>query len=225
MSLHESDGISEVFDDALRLGLTAAGRVAETRIRRREQQLRDAAAHSDQAKEETLARIQAERAAARAELAPVYRDQWWDQAQPADIQRAWETASQWRDLDPEAARAGEQIRGELRDRYEIDVDNLNSAAGGQPIAEGVLHTEPERVQTRREQTQAAAVNQLAARLDAAQLTAAGVAPDAIEARDLGEISQAYPPEQAVADSPSGPPKPRARGAQTSRAIKRQERGR
>jgi len=149
MSGHESDGISEIFDDALRFGLTAAGRVAETRIRQREQQLKDAQAQSEQAARELRARLDGERAAARAELSPIYREQWWEHGQPAQIARAWETANQWRELDPHAQRAAEHIRGQLRDRYDINVDQLPAAHTG-PKGDA----ESPCAQVAREQTQA-----------------------------------------------------------------------
>jgi len=246
MSGHESDGISEVFDDALRFGLTAAGRVAETRIRQREQQLRDAQAQGEQAARELRGRLDGERAAARAELAPIHREQWWEHAQPAQIARAWETATQWRELDPAAQRAAEHIRGQLRDRYDINVDEL-------PAADAALEgdAEPRSVQAARDQTQATALLIHADRADppdrtleghdaspppydsprrrellAQQLTAAGIEPDAVQARMLADISQAHPPQHAVAELPVLNSTPsRAPSAGARRAINRPDQGR
>jgi len=249
MSVHESDGISEVFDDALRFGLTAAGRVAETRLRQREQQLRDAQAQGEQAARELRGRLDGERAAARAELSPIYREQWWEHAPPAQIARAWETATQWRELDPDAHRAAEHIRGQLHDRYDLDVDQLPAAHTG-PKGDA----EPRRAQAAREQTQATALLTHAERTDrtaepnrtlevpdaspppydsprrrellAQQLTAAGIEPDAVQARMLADISQAHPPQQAVAELPVLNSTPsRARSAGARHAIKQQEQGR
>ena len=62
MAEPESDGIAEVFDDGMRLAITAAGRVAERRIRQREQEMREAQATSEQTARELQARIDAERA-------------------------------------------------------------------------------------------------------------------------------------------------------------------
>jgi len=249
MSGHESDGISEVFDDALRFGLTAAGRAAETRIRAREQQLRDAQAQGEQAERELRSRLDGERAAARAELSPIYHEQWWEHAPPAQIQRAWETASQWRELDPAAHRAAEHIRSQLRDRYNLDVAQLPTAPAAQE-----RQVAPSRGQATREQTQAAALLAHAERVDktdppdrtlegpdatpppydsprrrellAQQLTGAGIEPDAIQARMLADISQAHPPQHAVAELPvlnSTPSRARSGGAR--RAISRPEQGR
>jgi hypothetical protein len=124
MNVHESDGIPEVLEDALRLAVSAAARVAEARVRQREQQLRDAQAQSEHATRELRSRLNAERAAARAERAPTSREEWWDRAEPADIQRAWETARTWKDQDPDVAQAAQRIRSELQDRYAINIDGL-----------------------------------------------------------------------------------------------------
>jgi len=249
MSVHESDGISEVFDDALRFGLTAAGRAAETRIRAREQQLRDAQAQGEQAERELRSRLDGERAAARAELSPIYHEQWWEHAPPEQIARAWETARQWRELDPDVQRAAGHIRGQLRDRYNIDVDQL-------PAADAALKgdAEPRSVQAARDQTQATALLTHADRVDGTQepdrrlegpdatpppydsprrrellaqkLTAAGIEPDAVQARMLADISQAHPPQQAVAEPPVLNSTPsRAQNAGARQAISRSERGR
>ncbi len=249
MSGHESDGISEVFDDALRFGLTAAGRIAETRIRAREQQLRDAQAQGEQAERELRGRLDGERAAARAELSPIYREQWWEHAPPAQIARAWQTANQWRELDPDAQRAAEHIRGQLHDRYAINIDEL-------PAANAALQgdAEPRRVHAARDQTQATALLIHADRADrtdepnrtledpdaspppydsprrrellAQKLTAAGIEPDAVQARMLADISQAHPPQQAVAELPVLNSTPsRAPSAGARHAIKQQEQGR
>ncbi len=248
MSVHESDGISEVLDDALRLGLTAAGRIAETHIRHREQQLTHAQTQSEHATRQLRARLDSELAAARAELAPIYRPQWWEHAQPTDIERAWQTASQWRELDPDAQRASEHIAGQLRDRYDIDVNQLshNAAAAGA--------NEDERAQARRDKGTATALLSRADRADtgreppqtpepnhanqpaydtpqrreqlADKLTGAGVTPDAIQARILDDVSQAWAPHHAVDHDPSPARKTtHGRGASGRRTASRQERGR
>lgn len=249
MSVHESDGVSEVLDDALRLGLTAAGRIAETHIRQREQQLTDAQTQSQHATRQLHARLDGERAAARAELEPIYRAEWWEQAQPADIERAWQTASQWRELDPDAQRAAGQITAQLRDRYDIDVDQLPHDATSPTRTD-----EQQQTQTRREQGTATALLGRAERADttaeahqtrpasdgrqpaydtperreqlADKLAGAGVTPDAIEARILDDVSHAWPPENAVdGNHDQAPEARRNRGAQARRAVNRQERGR
>ncbi len=124
----EHDGIDEALEGMLRIGLTAAGRVAEVAARAREQAERDARAASEAQARELAQRLQAERAAARAQLAPVDRTDWWHQARPEDIAQVWETARSWQHLDPVAERAAGRIRREVADRYGIDID----APGGDP---------------------------------------------------------------------------------------------
>ncbi len=126
----EHDGIDEALEGMLRIGLTAAGRVAEVAARAREQAARDARAASEAQARELAGRLQAERAAARAQLAPVDRTDWWHQARPQDIAGVWETARSWQQLDPVAERAAGRTRREVADRYDIDVD----APGGDPAA-------------------------------------------------------------------------------------------
>ncbi|MGI8412390.1 MAG: hypothetical protein ACR2LV_05560 [Solirubrobacteraceae bacterium] len=244
MSLHEPDGIAEVFDDTIRLAVTAGGRVAEARVRERQQRLRDAQVQSEQAARQLQARLESERSAARAELAPVHRDEWWEQASPEQIGHAWETAAAWRDLDPDAARAGERMRDELSDRYAVDVENLGSRAhpglasgararSRQGDAAGLMAAahRDERTADRGETPDArsAAVPYDSAQRRQAlgeQLAGSGIEPDAVEARVLADTSQACPPEEAVADPPRRVTRARrARGSATRREITRPDRGR
>ena len=66
-------------------------------------------------------RVEPERAAARAELAVVYRTEWWERAGVEDIGRACITARAWGDVDPEAHRADQRIQGEVRARHGVDL--------------------------------------------------------------------------------------------------------
>ena len=122
MDHHEPDGINEALAGTLRVSLTVAGQLAERSARAREQAARDARAHSEQHARELQARLDAERAAARAALAPVAREEWWQRAEPDDIARAWETAQAWRELDPRstAGRRAHPRRAprSLRHRHE-----------------------------------------------------------------------------------------------------------
>ena len=122
----EPDRIDEALTGALRVGLTVAGHVAERALRAREQAMRDAQARSEQEARVLQARLDSERAAARAALAPVDRDEWWQHASVDDISRAWETAQTWRELDADARRAGERMHDELQRRYGIDTSDLQA---------------------------------------------------------------------------------------------------
>lgn len=125
----DSDGIEESFESAARTAVTVAARVGEQLARIHEEHLATARAQSEQAGREYAARLHAERDAARAQLAPVHRDEWWAGADVNAIGAAYTTAKAWEDRDAEAARASYRIRTELRDRYGVDVD-----APGDPAA-------------------------------------------------------------------------------------------
>jgi len=123
--MSESDGIEEAFAGQVRVGLLVAGRVAEELARQRERAARAAEQQSAQAARDLADRVAAERTTARASLAPIERDAWWERATPRDIEAAWQTARQWEDVEPDARRATETIREQVRDRYGIDVDTLD----------------------------------------------------------------------------------------------------
>jgi colicin import membrane protein len=121
--MSEADGANEFVEGGLRVAVTAAGMLAERAARAREERARQAQAGSVAEARELQARLEAERAAARAYLAQVEQDGWWPQARVEDVAQAWETAQTWHDADPDVARAADRIRREVRDRYGIDVDD------------------------------------------------------------------------------------------------------
>ena len=129
MAEHEPDGVNETFQSAARVAITAGGLMAERMMRAREQARRDAQAQSEQHARELQSRIDGERAAARASLGPVGRDEWWDRAGAEEIGVAWETANAWRDVDRDAAATVDHMRDELRGRYAIDPDSLDADPG------------------------------------------------------------------------------------------------
>lgn len=75
---------------------------------------------------ELQTRFDASRAAARAQLEPVSRDDWWDKATLDMIERVHETATAWKDYDPVAAEHAAKISGQVQDRYGIDVNNTGA---------------------------------------------------------------------------------------------------
>jgi len=117
----DGDGVLDAAVGELRMQLYAANRAAQAVIRLREEHA-EAAKRRELEKERELQRqLAAEQAIARAELAPVSSTSWWNQAEPADVARVYERAIAWRDVDPEARTAEERIRNELRERYNIEV--------------------------------------------------------------------------------------------------------
>lgn len=129
MAEHDPDGVNEAFQASARVAITAGGLIAERMVRAREQALRDAQAQGEQHARELQARTDAERAGARASLAPVSREDWWDRAGAEDIGVAWETANAWSDVDRDASASVEHMRDQLRGRYAIDPDSLGADPG------------------------------------------------------------------------------------------------
>lgn len=126
MIMSESDGIDEVVDGGLRHSLMTASRLAETLARMRQEALRRNEQEHAQAAHEAQAREAAERTAMQGALAPVHKDQWWEQAQPHDIAQVHALAEGWKVHDPHALSASERIRAEVHHRYGIDTLDIGA---------------------------------------------------------------------------------------------------
>lgn len=124
--MSESDGIDEAIEGITRVGLTVAGRLGEQLSRAREQTLRRTQAAEEQQARELQARFDAERAAARAQLAPVKDERWWDTANSRDIERVHATATAWKAHDPAAHDAATTIQEQLKRRYGVNADDLRA---------------------------------------------------------------------------------------------------
>ena len=118
----------KLLDGGMRQSLMIASRIAETLARRRQESQRQQEHQDAQAAHEAQARLTADRSAARAALAPVNKDQWWDKAQPHDIATAHAVAEGWKDHDPTALAASEKIRQEVLTRYGIDTRDVGTDA-------------------------------------------------------------------------------------------------
>lgn len=127
--MSESDGIDELLDGGMRQSLMIASRIAETLARRRQESQRQQEHQDAQTAHEAQARLTADRSAARAALAPVNKDQWWDKAQPHDIATAHAVAEGWKDHDLTALAASERIRQEVFTRYGIDTREAGKDSG------------------------------------------------------------------------------------------------
>ncbi|QOT19882.1 hypothetical protein [Paenarthrobacter sp. YJN-5] len=121
--MSESDGIDEAIEGLTRVGLTVAGRLGEQLSRAREQAMRQAQAAEEQQARELQSRFDAERAAARAQLAPVKDERWWDTASDGSIVKVHATAKAWKDHDPIAQDAAAIIREQVQRRFGVDADN------------------------------------------------------------------------------------------------------
>ena len=124
--MSEADGMEDAVDGAMRTGLMVAGRIGEQLARMHEQEQRTIAAAEEQRARELQERFNAQRAAARAQLAPVSHEDWWDKATPEMIERVHETATAWKAYDPEAAQAAGKISEQVQSRYGIDVNNAGA---------------------------------------------------------------------------------------------------
>ena len=90
------------------------------------------------------AQLDAQRVAARAELAPVHESSSWDQAQVRDVARAYETAVAFRDEYQAARDAESRIREELRERYDGEV--LETGADPAVVRATLVDRDTERVE-------------------------------------------------------------------------------
>jgi len=152
--MSEADGMEDAVDGAMRTGLMVASRIGEQLARMREQEQRNIAAAEEQRARELQERFDAQRAAARAQLAPVGREDWWDKATPEMIERVHETATAWKAYDPEAAHAAEIISGQVQSRYGIDANN--TGADEASVSAALARAQQTRLEAESERTKASA---------------------------------------------------------------------
>lgn len=194
----ESDGIEEAMEGQLRILVTAASQVGQMMTRLREEALRRAREHSIQEHRELQSRLDAERAAARAELSNVHQPDWWDRATPEQIGHSYQVARGWAGEDQEAARAEMRMRAELQSRYAIDVDNtgIDPSSVQQMVRLQLERAERDLANAAEERNRAAAEEAEAVRLmaDANQAEQAAENARAI-ASEPGHDSEAF-----IADS-------------------------
>lgn len=137
-NVHSNDVEAEL-DGVMRTLIAAAGRMGENIARMREEAARRAEAQSAQRAREVQVQFEQERAMARAQLQPTREPAWWDRARPEDVAHAYETSAAWKDTDPDLAQAHAHMSDELRERYGIDVRDVQ--ADPQRVAE-VLRQRP-----------------------------------------------------------------------------------
>lgn len=150
--MSEADGVDDAVDGAMRTGLMVAGRIGEQLARMHEEEQRTIAAAEEQRGRELQERMFAQRAAARAQLAPVSREDWWDKATPEMIERVHETATAWKAYDPEAATAADKISEQVQSRYGIDVNN--TGADGASVSAALARAQQARAEAEGERTKA-----------------------------------------------------------------------
>lgn len=183
----ESDGVDEALVGLTNVVLTAASRVGEQLARAREQELRAAQARSEASARALQERFLAERAAARASLAVVHRDDWWSTATREEVVNSYTTARAWSHVDEQAARAEERITYEVQQRYGVDVRDVE---GREPGALGAALQDAERVRAEAAEQRGTGAQEQG---EAAGVMAAADAVDAAAAADQsepGEVGQA-----------------------------------
>lgn len=122
----EPDGIEEAVEGQIRVLVMAAGQVGQRIARVREDQYRRNQTQNEVEARQLQDRLEAERRAARAEMSKAHRTTWWDRATPAQIAYTYQVARAWSMEDPEAVRVEEKIRTELKNRYQLDLNNLEA---------------------------------------------------------------------------------------------------
>ncbi len=119
--MQESDGINEMMAGHMRVALTVAARVGEQLMRIRQRKLAEIQSRSEKEARVAQQQFNAERAASRAELAPVLDDRWWQKATEPQIVHAFETAAAWTPHEPLAEKVQQRIREEIHTKYGIEL--------------------------------------------------------------------------------------------------------
>jgi hypothetical protein len=117
----QADGVFEEAEGNMRQALIGAAQLARSATQARQAAAERATRRDLEEARQLQAQLDAQKVAARAELAPVHESSWWDQAQVRDVARAYETAVTFRDEDQAARDAESRIRQELRERYDVEV--------------------------------------------------------------------------------------------------------
>ena len=115
----QSDGVDEAVALQVQTIISVAEQLAEQRARARDMALQQAKMREAQEYRQALERLAAERSVANIQLTMVQQNQWWVKLTPQELGYAYETAREWRELDPEAARMEEMMRHELESRYGV----------------------------------------------------------------------------------------------------------
>lgn len=184
----QADGVFEEAEGNIRQQLMAAAQLARSAVQARQDAAQRATRRDLEEARQLQAQLDAQRVAARAELAPVHESSWWDQAQVRDVARAYETAVTFRDEDQAARDAESRIRQELRERYDVEV--LETGADPAVVRATLVDRDTERAERDERQAQARDDQDLAAGLvvGAEVLEVSADLADAEEAQDLRDLA-------------------------------------
>ena len=126
--IQEPDEVAAEVEEMLQRAGQGAGELGRRRALAQAQNLREAARDSEQRGAETRARFEAEHQAARAQVAGVEQEDWWQKADASQIVASWTTLEQWREMSPEMAEAAGAMRAEMIGRLGIDPLALDGKA-------------------------------------------------------------------------------------------------
>lgn len=184
----QADGVFEEAEGNLRQALMGAAQLARSATQARQAAAERATRRDLEEARQLQAQLDAQRVAARAELAPVHESSWWDQAQVRDVARAYETAVTFRDEDQAARDAESRIRQELRERYDIEV--LETGADPAVVRATLVDRDADRARRDERQAHARDDQDLAAGLfvGAEVLETSADLADVEEAQDLRELA-------------------------------------
>jgi colicin import membrane protein len=184
----QADGVLEEAEGNIRQQLMAAAQLARSAVQARQDAAQRATRRDLEEARQLQAQLDAQRVAARAELAPVHNASWWDQAQVRDVARAYETAVTFRDEDQAARDAESRIRQELRERYDVEV--LETGADPAVVRATLVDRDTERAERDERQAQARDDQDIAAGLvvGAEVLEVSADLADAEEAQDLRDLA-------------------------------------
>ena len=184
----QADGVFEEAEGNIRQQLMAAAQLARTAVQARQDAAQRATRRNLEEARQLQAQLDAQRVAARAELAPVHNASWWDQAQVRDVARAYETAVTFRDEDQAARDAESRIRQELRERYDVEV--LETGADPAVVRATLVDRDAQQAERDERQAQARDDQDLAAGLvvGAEALEVSADLADAEVAQDLRDLA-------------------------------------
>lgn len=184
----QADGVLEEAEGNIRQQLMAAAQLARTAVQARQDAAQRATRRDLEEARQLQAQLDAQRVAARAELAPVHNAAWWDQAQLGDVARAYETAVTFRDENQAARDAESRIRQELRERYEVEV--LETGADPAGVRATLVDRDTERAERDARQAQTRDDQELGAGLvvGAEVLEVSADLADAEKAQDLRDLT-------------------------------------
>ncbi|MFJ8166511.1 hypothetical protein ACIRBY_37105 [Streptomyces sp. NPDC096136] len=135
------DATTEAMAETIRLLILVAALAAEMAVEAREERLRLAREAEDERARAAWERMQAERASAEPLLRVAHQERFWEEPDPQRIARSWQAAAEWAAHgDPYAVLTLEHMRGELKNRFGIEVPQWD--VNGEDLARLLALSDP-----------------------------------------------------------------------------------